>query len=99
MSENCGVATEVQYDFLKKNKGLMGSPLFWRVGGNGTTKAGMKLNWQLNLGDRFWWTWKGTMPLNKNTNFTISERLCLKNMLMDPKNADYSMGLAMEFKM
>ena len=51
------------------------------------------------MGQRFWLTTKGTMKLNDNTNVTVSERMDVKNLVIDPKNADFSMGLALEFKM
>jgi len=61
--------------------------------------AGIKLNWHLNAGERFWLTQKASMKLNDNTNITVSERIDVKNLFTDPKNANFSMGLAMEFKM
>ena len=40
-------ATEVQYDFLNKNKGIAGYPLFWKFGGMYNFSGGV--NWHLNL--------------------------------------------------
>ena len=33
LNDTTSIGTELQYDFFGKNKGIMGNPFFWRLGG------------------------------------------------------------------
>jgi hypothetical protein len=69
------------------------------MGGSYNLAAGMKMKWQMNMGERWWATNKATMKLNSNTSVTIGDRVDVKNLFTDPKNANYTWGLGLEFNM
>ena len=82
---------ELQYDFSKKNKGIYGTPFFWRLGASKDFSDNVRGTVQYLFGQRFWFNvkWQINLASNPNLTFTLSERMDLKNMFMDPKNANY----------
>jgi hypothetical protein len=57
------------------------------------------MNVRLNCAETCWATAKYDVKVNENTKISVSDRVNLCNLWKDPKNAAYSVGMAIEFKM
>ena len=56
--------TEVQWDFKNASKGIMGHPLFWRMGGHYHLQNGHKAHWNMLWGDKLSADMKFEVPIS-----------------------------------
>jgi len=91
-------AVEVQYDFLKKTKGIMGMPLFLRWGT--VMKLNNKCTYSANMCtcEKICWKNKLEVPVADNLKVTVSDQMNLLAIYKDMSKVDYKFGFAVEFK-
>ena len=91
-------AFEIQYDFLKKTKGLFGMPLFLRWGTQMKLENGSSFNTQLALDSKVQHKRKLEVPVSSNLKLTFSDSYNLMAVFKDMSKVDYKFGFAAEFK-
>ena len=73
--------------------------MFWRWGGLYNLQNGSRLSSQFFAGNKWVWTNKLEIPVGKQTKVTVTDQADVLAAFKDPKNMNYNVGFAIEFKL